>query len=79
MQTTSLDLGEMFSTYIELLQWRAQYQPDNLAYIFLKDGEIEEQRLTYAQLDQRARCIAALLQTYEVQGEPILLLYPQCL
>ena len=79
MQTTSLDLGEMFSTYIELLQWRAQYQPDKLAYIFLKDGEVEEQRFTYAQLDQRARCIAALLQTYEVQGEPILLLYPQCL
>ncbi|MCI0394193.1 MAG: AMP-binding protein, partial [Chloroflexi bacterium] len=63
-------------TLVELLRWRAQRQPDNLAYTFLVDGETEEISLTYAELDQRARSIAAWLQRKSAVGERVLLLYP---
>jgi len=65
-----------FSTLVELLRYRASSQPERLAYIFLRDGEIEEARLTYGELDQKARAIAAHLQSLEAEGERGLLLYP---
>lgn len=65
-----------FSTLVELLRYRASSQPERLAYIFLRDGEIEEARLTYGELDQKARAIAAYLQSLEAEGERGLLLYP---
>src|SRR5262245_3143880 len=49
------------STLDEILRFRAQEQPDRLAYIFLEDGETESGRLTYAELDRKARVIAAEL------------------
>ncbi|MFM7793742.1 MAG: AMP-dependent synthetase, partial [Microcystis panniformis] len=52
-----------FSTLVELLRYRASSQPERIAYIFLRDGEIEEARLTYGELDQKARAIAAHLQS----------------
>ncbi|MFN9318327.1 MAG: AMP-dependent synthetase, partial [Microcystis sp.] len=64
-----------FSTLVELLRYRASSQPERLAYIFLRDGEIEEARLTYGELDQKARAIAAHLQSLEAKGERGLLLY----
>ncbi|HEU5229175.1 MAG TPA: MupA/Atu3671 family FMN-dependent luciferase-like monooxygenase, partial [Ktedonobacteraceae bacterium] len=63
------------TTYVELLQTRARLHPERRAYIFLADGETETDHLTYAQLDQRARMIAALLQKYQTHGRPVLLLY----
>nr|VFK64743.1 MAG: Acyl transferase domain-containing protein [Candidatus Kentron sp. UNK]VFK71219.1 MAG: Acyl transferase domain-containing protein [Candidatus Kentron sp. UNK] len=63
------------STLVELLRHRAQVQPDKTAYTFLKDGEIEEASVTYAQLDRRARAIAAQLQSISAPGERALLLY----
>src|SRR5271167_4581653 len=65
-----------FSTLVEVLRWRALHQPDRLAYAFLLDGETEEVRLTYAELDHRARAIAAQLQGLGVHGERALLVYP---
>ncbi|MDB9433817.1 fatty acyl-AMP ligase [Microcystis aeruginosa] len=65
-----------FSTLVELLRYRASSQPERIAYIFLRDGEIEEARLTYGELDQNARAIAAHLQSLEAKGERGLLLYP---
>jgi acyl-CoA synthetase (AMP-forming)/AMP-acid ligase II len=65
-----------FSTLVELLRYRASTQPERIAYIFLRDGEIEEARLTYGELDQNARAIAAHLQSLEAKGERGLLLYP---
>jgi amino acid adenylation domain-containing protein len=64
------------SNLIELLHWRALHQPDRLAYAFLTDGDIEEARLTYAELDERANGIAAILQQERAQGERVLLVYP---
>jgi acyl-CoA synthetase (AMP-forming)/AMP-acid ligase II len=65
-----------FSTLVELLRYRASNQPERIAYIFLRDGETEEARLTYGELDQNARAIAAHLQSLDAQGERGLLLYP---
>jgi len=64
------------SNLVELLRWRAHRQPERVAYTFLPDGETEELHLTYADLDRRARAIAALLQGLGAYGERALLVYP---
>ncbi len=64
------------TTLVEILRHRAQNQPNQTAYTFLKDGEMEEVSLTYAQLDQRVRAIAVKLQSLVTPGERALLLYP---
>ena len=64
------------NTLVEILRWRAQYQPDQRAYTFLVDGESKEVHLTYAELDQQARAIAARLREMGAIGERALLLYP---
>ena len=61
---------------VDLLCWRALHQPAKTAYIFLRDGESEEVRVTYGELDQQARAIAARLQRRIAPGERALLLYP---
>ena len=65
-----------FSTLVELLRYRAQHQPKHTAFIFLQNGERESGRLTYQDLDQHARAIAATLQSLGLEGERALLLYP---
>jgi acyl-CoA synthetase (AMP-forming)/AMP-acid ligase II len=64
-------------TLIHLLQDRASQHPDQTAYTFLEDGEREVNSLTYQQLDQRARAIAAYLQAQLTIGDRVLLVYPQ--
>jgi amino acid adenylation domain-containing protein/non-ribosomal peptide synthase protein (TIGR01720 family) len=61
---------------VQLLQWRAASEPGRLAYRYLSDGEAEETLITYAELDQHARAIAARLQEMGASGERALLLYP---
>ncbi len=63
-------------TLVELLRSRAQTEPERVAYTFLSDGETAEARLTYAQLDQQARAVSALLTPLIAQGDRVLLLYP---
>ena len=70
----STDKLEQFSTLVDLLHYRAKYQPEKKAYIFLQDGETESGSLTYGELDRKARAIASQLQSW--QGERALLLYP---
>src|SRR5437667_3187293 len=64
------------STLADILRWRAQHEPHREAYTFLLDGEAKQVQMTYADLDQEARRIAALLQNHLVPGERALLLYP---
>ena len=64
------------SSLIDILQWRALHQPDSLAYAFLRDGEVEEARLNYAELDLRVRALAARLLAEAPPGARALLLYP---
>ncbi|MEM9493850.1 MAG: hypothetical protein AAGC55_32180, partial [Myxococcota bacterium] len=47
-------------TLVDLIQYRAATSPDKLAYAFL-EPELRTQ-LTYAELDRRARAVAAALQ-----------------
>ncbi len=61
------------ASLLEILGHRAQHQPDQQAYVFLQDGETESERLTYSELAQQARAIAAHLKPWE--GERALLLY----
>jgi amino acid adenylation domain-containing protein len=71
-----LESGFQPAHLVDVLRWRAINQPDRLAYTFLTDGETEEARLTYQQLDQRSRAIAAWLQSVSEPGERVLILYP---
>jgi acyl-CoA synthetase (AMP-forming)/AMP-acid ligase II len=64
------------ATLTDLLRCRAVHHPSRLAYIFLKDGEADEARLTYGELDRQARAIGAQLQDLGATGERVLLLYP---
>ncbi|MBP5975408.1 AMP-binding protein [Brasilonema sp. CT11] len=64
------------ATLVNLLRYRAQQQPNQLPYTFLVDGETEKDSFTYETLDQKARAIAALLQSMKAFGERVLLLYP---
>lgn len=66
-----------FSTLVELLRYRALEQPDKLAFTFLQDGETEEVSLTYRELDQQTRAIAAQIQSLSISHARSLLLYPQ--
>ncbi len=76
MAIEQLELISDVKTLVQLLRWRAEKQPFQTAYTFLLDGESNEVNLTYAQLDQRARTIAAYLQSLISPRERVLLLYP---
>ena len=63
-------------TLIDLLQLRAAECPENSAYVFLANGEVEIENLTFAALDRRVRALAARLQTRTAPGDRALLLCP---
>ncbi|WP_396956156.1 amino acid adenylation domain-containing protein [Nitrosomonas sp.] len=64
---------------VTLLRHRVDQMPDACAYVFLMDGEHQEQSITYKELDSRARMIAGYLQANHKAGERALLLYPSSL
>ena len=64
------------SNLVELLQHRALHQGDDIGFRFLTDGERNAVEWTYADLDRKARTIAASLQSMDLEGERALLLYP---
>lgn len=51
-------------------------QPEQRAYTFLTDGEVERDHLTFAELDRQARMIGTSLQEDIKSGERALLIYP---
>ncbi|MEA5513945.1 AMP-binding protein [Nodularia sp. UHCC 0506] len=55
-----------------LLKW-TQQRGNSVGFSFLQDGK--QENLTYAELDQKARTIAAHLQAMHWQGERVLLMY----
>lgn len=63
-------------TLVDVARERASAHPERIAYVYLREGEDEEARLSYAQLDRRARAIAAALEAQGLAGERALLLYP---
>ncbi|MEO1670360.1 MAG: fatty acyl-AMP ligase [Cyanobacteria bacterium J06631_2] len=68
--------SQLESNIVEILQRRAIAQGDDLAYIFLKDGEKQEIRLTYRELDAQAKAIASKLSKLLDPGSRAVLIYP---
>ncbi|HKR22620.1 MAG TPA: AMP-binding protein, partial [Pyrinomonadaceae bacterium] len=69
----SVETRTKLSTLIDLLRLRSFNEPTQTAYRFLADAPAG---VTYAELDLRARAIAAWLQSRRLQNERALLLYP---
>lgn len=59
-------------TLVELLRRQADHYRDKVAFIFAPDGTEEHSRLTYAELDRRARAVAAGLQQQGAAGRRVL-------
>ncbi|WP_285420565.1 non-ribosomal peptide synthetase [Pseudomonas sp. efr-133-TYG-5] len=70
------DAFELPSTLVQALQRRAALTPDRLALRFLAENEEQAVVLSYRELDQRARTIAAALQAQAGFGERAVLLFP---
>lgn len=68
-----------FRTLNEVLLFRSANQPDETAYTFLADKDGQSLSLTYKELDQKCKILAATLQEDINPGDRILLLYPPCL
>jgi amino acid adenylation domain-containing protein len=60
----------------EVLEWRAERHPERLAYTFCDDGETESGSLTFGQLHERARAIAAWLRRAAGPDDRVLLALP---
>jgi len=71
----SSDRDPRFANLIELLRERAAEHGPRLAFRYLADGETEESRLTYEELELRAHAIAAALAPQAAAGERALLFY----
>ena len=64
---------------VEILRHHALVRPDKCIYTFISDGESDEARLTFKELDQQARALASRFKTLIAPGDRALLLYPSSL
>ena len=64
------------TTIVHRLREHAADCPGNTAFVHLIDGDTPQASMTYAQLDRRARGIAAYLQYARLANENVLLAYP---
>ena len=64
------------TTLVERMRYWTSALPDAVAYRFLGDGENVEESVTYAQLDERSRAVAARLTAMGMRGQRALLMYP---
>ncbi|MGI8503164.1 MAG: amino acid adenylation domain-containing protein [Hassallia sp.] len=71
-----LEADRNCSTVVELVRKASSIQPNRDAFTFLSDGDREKATLTYEELDNRSRRVAAQLQALGLTGERALLLYP---
>jgi len=72
----SCDVTEKWASLVDLLLARSRDQPSQRAYTFITRGNTEVAQLTYQELDQQVRAIAANLQALGVAGQTALLVYP---
>lgn len=64
-------------TFSSILASRTRSIPDELAYIFLRDGETDEERVSYREFNRRAAGFASsLVEAVEPGGRALLLLPP---
>lgn len=64
------------TNFLERLRYWSIAQPDNIAFRFLDKDDDDFESVTYSQLDERARAIAAKLASQGYAGERALLMYP---
>ncbi len=69
--------GQDIKTLVDLLLWRADSEPERLAFSFYTDGEKTGAALTWRQLDANARKIAARLARDGAPGRRALMVYPR--
>ena len=62
-------------TIITKLQGHAALKPNQTAYVYLRDGESDEQIITFSDLHGKVRTIAAELQKRDLRGKRVLLIY----
>ncbi|MCH7729701.1 MAG: AMP-binding protein, partial [Planctomycetes bacterium] len=60
-------------TLVDLVLHRAKVQPLEMAFTFLRDGDRDEDVITYADLDRRSRAVAARLQSLGLSEKTVLL------
>jgi acyl-CoA synthetase (AMP-forming)/AMP-acid ligase II len=61
----------------DLLNWHAKHQPDRVAYQFVLDSFLADyERLTYAELKERALKLASMLHGKKLDGGRLILLLP---
>lgn len=63
-------------TVTDLLHEQVDTRPDEIAYVFLRNGEDNADSMTYRQLDTAANARAAGLLTKGLSGGRVLLMYP---
>lgn len=63
-------------TLVDLLDYRAVQQPEHIVFRFINSDGREDGSLTFAQLQRRARTIAAHLAEHVVPGDRVVLLVP---
>jgi myxalamid-type polyketide synthase MxaB len=76
MQKGPTENSTNLTTLIELLRERSAAPTGEPGYVFLRDGEADEDSWTWAELDRRARTVAARLQAHDGAGERGLILFP---
>lgn len=67
------------ATLVDILRNRSAEKPHQVVYNYLVDGETQEVSFTYGQLEQKAKAIAAYLQSVCAPQDRVLLLYPSSL
>ncbi|MGW5611093.1 fatty acyl-AMP ligase [Streptomyces sp. NPDC003753] len=77
MTPTGLDphMDEL-RTLADALRLRSEKQPDETAYVFLRNGEEPQETMTYRELEAAARLRAAALTAAGLSGGSAVLLYP---
>ena len=76
MSTTKAQTFLGITTLVDSLRERAASHPERIACRYLGDGEDIKSELSFAELDLRARAVAARLQGLGAAGECVILLYP---
>ncbi len=61
---------------LSALRFWAEHTPDKTCHLYLAEGEMEADRLTFATLDEDARRLGAWIQDRGLAGKPILLMQP---
>jgi iturin family lipopeptide synthetase A len=71
------NLTSQCSTFVEILRIRSEDRPEKIAFTYLDYADAQESQtsISYSQLDQMARSIAAVLQSYNLVGQRVLLIY----